>query len=88
MKFLNSILVALPLVFLSACEEKPAPVPAEKIRLELTDEKLEFSAAGGKETIGIKASAKPSVVGLYDWCSWKNREEGSNRYSLAVSYTH
>lgn len=85
MKFLNRILAALPLVFLSACEEKPAPVPAEKIPLELTDEKLEFSAAGGKETIGIKASAKPSVVGLYDWCSWKNREEGSNRYSLDIT---
>ena len=85
MKFLNRILVALPLVFLSACEEKPAPVPAEKIRLELTDEKLEFSAAGGKETIGIKAPAKPSVVGLYDWCSWVNRAEGGNSYSLDIT---
>lgn len=85
MKLTRVILALLPLVFLAACEEKPAPGPVENIPLELTTEELEFSAAGGKETVGIKASSKPSVVGLYDWCSWENRAEGENAYSLEIS---
>ena len=70
---------------LCCCGEKPAETQPSIVPLEVTPPQLDFTAEGGSADVSIKASAKPSVVGQYSWCSWKNSPGGDNAYTLGIT---